>query len=60
MILSNAMFCISHGHVKVLSSIHTFKQQGAMKPNLIIFWVTLSFVMVGLIMLLLQPTIDFH
>jgi hypothetical protein len=31
-----------------------------MKPNLIAFWVTLSFVAVGLTMLFLQPAIDFH
>jgi hypothetical protein len=30
------------------------------KPNLVIFWVTLAFISVGAIMLLLQPTIDFH
>jgi hypothetical protein len=31
-----------------------------MRFNLTLLWVTLSFVVVGAIMLLLQPAIDFH
>ncbi len=31
-----------------------------MRLNLILFWVTLSFVAVGAIMLFVQPYIDFH
>lgn len=31
-----------------------------MQLNLMLLWVTLSFVVVGIIMLLLQPSIDFH
>gem|GEM_PF-798731 len=31
-----------------------------MRLNLILFWVTLSFVVAGAIILLLQPSIDFH
>lgn len=31
-----------------------------MRLNLMLLWVTLSFMLVGTIMLLLQPQIDFH
>jgi hypothetical protein len=31
-----------------------------MRLNVILLWITLSFVIVGGIMLLLQPSIDFH
>lgn len=31
-----------------------------MQLNLTLLWITLSFVAVGAIMLLLQPSIDFH
>lgn len=31
-----------------------------MQLTLMLFWITLSFVVVGIVMLLLQPAIDFH
>jgi len=31
-----------------------------MRLNLSLLWITLAFVIVGAIMLLLQPSIDFH
>lgn len=31
-----------------------------MRLNTTVFWVTLSFVVVGAVMLILQPAIDFH
>jgi hypothetical protein len=31
-----------------------------MRLNLTLFWITLSFVVVGAIALILQPSIDFH
>ncbi len=31
-----------------------------MRLNLVLFWVTISFVSVGAVMLFLQPYIDFH
>jgi hypothetical protein len=31
-----------------------------MRLNLMLLWITLSFVAVGAVMLLLQPAIDFH